>query len=94
MAARGSDLPCIIMAQMMEQLMVSYAHAFDEDSDKEPLSMPATIKMTMRKAGKRTWKELAKERIADTTPRIPLGKCFRPLQQRNATYLGCFAKYR
>ena len=80
MAARGSDLPGVITAQMMEQLMLGYEYAFDSgESEKAPLSMPATIKMTMRKAGKRTWKALAKERIADTTPRIPLGKCFWPL---------------
>jgi uncharacterized protein (DUF2252 family) len=79
MAARGSDLPGVITAQMMEQLMLGYADAFDEESDKVALATPATIKMTMRKAGKRTWKALARERIADTTPRIPLGKCFWPL---------------
>jgi uncharacterized protein (DUF2252 family) len=80
MAARGSDLPGVITAQMMEQLMIGYEHAFDNEESKEaPLPMPATIKMTMRKAGKRTWKALAEERIKDTTPHIPLGKCFWPL---------------
>ena len=34
MAARGSDLPGVITAQMMEQLMLGYADAFDEESDK------------------------------------------------------------
>jgi uncharacterized protein (DUF2252 family) len=80
MAARGSDLPGVITAQMMEQLMLGYEHAFDNgELEKAAPSMPATIKMTMRQAGKRTWKALAKERILDTTPRIPLGKCFWPL---------------
>lgn len=79
MAARGSALPGVITAQMMEQLMLGYAHAFDEGSEKVPLLMPPTIKMTMRKAGKRTWKALARERLADTKPRIPLGKSFWPL---------------
>ena len=33
----------------------------------------------MRRAVKRTWAELAKERIDDTKPTIPLGKSFWPL---------------
>ena len=78
MAARGSDLPGVITARMMEQLMVGYEHAFDEEIDKEPIIIPPSIKMTMRVAGKRTWKKLAEERIADTARRIPLGKCFWP----------------
>lgn len=81
-AARGSDLPGIITAQMMEQLMLGYEHAFDdEEIDKKPIASPASIKVTMRKAGRRTWKKLAEERIADTAPHIPLGKCFWPLSK-------------
>jgi hypothetical protein len=33
----------------------------------------------MRKAVKRTWAQLAKERLEDTKPTIPLGKSFWPL---------------
>lgn len=85
MAARGSDLPGVITARMMEQLMVGYEHAFDEEIDKEPIIIPPSIKMTMRVAGKRTWKKLAEERIADTARRIPLGKCFWPLSPEEET---------
>ena len=33
----------------------------------------------MKAAHKRTWKDLARERIEDTTPTIPLGRTFWPL---------------
>ena len=76
-AVRGSNLPGIITAQMIEQLMVGYEHAFDdEEIDKEPLPVPPSVKMTMRQAAQRTWKNLARERIEGTAPRIPLGKYF------------------
>lgn len=72
MAARSSDLPGVITAQMMEQLMAGYEHAFDsEELDKDLIVIPAAVKMIMRKAGRRTWNSLAKERISDTAPRIP-----------------------
>jgi hypothetical protein len=32
----------------------------------------------MRRAVKRTWAQLGKERIEDTKPKIPLGKSFWP----------------
>lgn len=52
MAARSSALPGVITAQMMEQLMAGYEHAFDsEEIDKDLIAIPAPIKMIMRKAG-------------------------------------------
>ncbi|MEP6604889.1 MAG: DUF2252 family protein [Nitrosospira sp.] len=82
-AARGSDLPGIITAQMMEELMVGYEHAFEDgETDREPPSTPASVKMIMRRAAKRTWKHLARERIEDIAPIIPLGKCFWPISKK------------
>lgn len=82
-AARGSDLPGIITVQMMEELMAGYEHAFEkEEMDIKPLPTPASVKMIMRKAAKRTWKQLARERIEDTDISIPLGKCFWPLSKK------------
>lgn len=88
-AVRSSNLPGIITAQMIEQLMVGYEHAFDdEEINKEPLPAPSSVKMTMREAAKRTWKNLARERIEDTAPRIPLGKYFWPLSQDEEVAIG------
>jgi uncharacterized protein (DUF2252 family) len=73
-AARGSDLPGVMTSRILEQLILGYEAAFGEDAvDAE---RPAAIDLTLKSAVKRTWKSLARERIKDTTPKIPLGKRF------------------
>ena len=78
MAARGSDLPGIITAKMIEQLTEGYEEALAE-RDTRVGKKPECVQVVMRRAVKRTWAELAKERIDDTKPTIPLGKSFWPL---------------
>src|SRR5476651_1292838 len=84
-AARGSDLPGVTTARMLEEMMRGYESAFEDDVDEEPLR-PAQVKAGMRSAVQRTWKNLAQERIEDTPPTIPLGKHFWSLSrsERNA----------
>ncbi|HEV2677353.1 MAG TPA: DUF2252 family protein [Aliidongia sp.] len=77
MAARGSDLPGITTAHMLEQMMEGYEEAFD-DGDATG-SAPDLVKQTLRRAAGRSWKHLADERIEGTEPTIPLGKRFWPL---------------
>ncbi len=45
------------------------------------------MRVALREAHRRTWKKLAKERINDTRPRIPLGRTFWPITkaERSAT---------
>lgn len=74
-AARGSDLPGVATARMLEEMMIGYELAFESNSDEEP-SRPAQVKAGMRSAVQRTWKHLAEERIEDMRPTIPLGKHF------------------
>lgn len=74
-AARGSDLPGVATARMLEEMMQGYEQAFEDDADQEP-PRPAQVKAGMRSAVRRTWKHLAQERIEDTRPTIPLGKHF------------------
>jgi uncharacterized protein (DUF2252 family) len=78
-AARGFDLSGVTTAQMIEQLMDGYQHAFDADED-AAAAMPECIRIVMRKSAKRTWANLACERIEDEKPTIPLGKNFWPLE--------------
>jgi uncharacterized protein (DUF2252 family) len=67
---------------MIEQLMSGYEDCFDENKEKtEGSSRPETIKMTVKEAASRSWKDLAKERIEDPTPRIPLGEKFWPISK-------------
>lgn len=74
-AARGSDLPGVTTARILEEMMQGYEQAFEQDIDQEP-ARPAQVKAGMRTAVRRTWKHLAQERIEDTRPTIPLGKNF------------------
>jgi len=89
-AARGSDLPGVTTARMLEEMMRGYESAFEDDVDEEPLR-PAQVKAGMRSAVQRTWKNLAQERIEDTRPTIPLGKHFWSLSrsERNALKTLC-----
>ena len=77
-AARGSDLPGVTTAHMLEQMMIGYRSALkgpraqnDIQSDR-----PESIRVVMRKANARTWKHLAKERLEDMKPNIPRGERF------------------
>jgi uncharacterized protein (DUF2252 family) len=79
-AARGSDLPGVTTARMIESLVDGYEQAFDPcwDGD-DSQEAPTSVRQVVREANRRTWKQLAKERIKDTSPDIPLGKKFWPL---------------
>jgi uncharacterized protein (DUF2252 family) len=82
-AARGSDLPGVTTARMLESMMEGYesafAHDFDEARDNpEP---PEAVRVALREAHRRTWNKLAKERIKNTRPKIPLGRRFWPITE-------------
>ncbi|QKZ05428.1 DUF2252 domain-containing protein [Pseudomonas eucalypticola] len=85
-AARGSDLPGVVTAKMLEEVMRGYQLAFTDASDEDP-PRPAQVKAGMRSAVQRTWKHLAQERIEDARPTIPLGKHFWPLSRQERTAL-------
>jgi uncharacterized protein (DUF2252 family) len=79
-AARGSDLPGVTTAHMLEQMIKGYesalrspGHALKEDEK------PECVRVVMRRAMRRTWKHLARERLRDVKPKIPLGDRFWPL---------------
>ena len=80
-AARGSALPGVATAHMLEHMMEGYATGLKVQSDgvKVEAPRPECIKVVMKQALGRTWKHLAHERLEDTRPGIPLGKRFWPL---------------
>ncbi len=82
-AARGSDLPGFVTVQMIEKLVEGYEQAFDEADKviKSKIERPQSIQAALKYALSRKWKHLAKERIEDTNPTIPLGKRFWPLSK-------------
>ncbi|HET6552646.1 MAG TPA: DUF2252 family protein [Dyella sp.] len=79
MAARGSDLPGITTANMMEAMLDGYEAAFPDNDDEEP-AMPAAIKLVMKRALRRSWKALANERLTGSELSFPLGTEFWPLK--------------
>jgi uncharacterized protein (DUF2252 family) len=80
-AARGSDLPGVTTAHMLEEMMVGYGLALQGPRKQNVIESdrPDSIKVVMRKAMSRTWKHLSRERLQDLKPRIPLGPRFWPL---------------
>jgi len=79
MAARGSDLPGITTARMLEEIMVGYEKSLAAECRHPRGRRPKRVQVVMRKAIARSWEHLAKERIEGTAPTIPLGKHFWPL---------------
>jgi len=77
-AARGSDLPGVTTAHMIEEMAKGYEHALaDGGGDAESGEpMPGVVRAVVRQALGRKWKHLARERIEDVTPKIPLGDQF------------------
>ena len=82
-AARGSDLPGVTTARMLETMMEGYEMAFGEDSENADFQRqrPESVRVAMRRSMSRSWKHLARERIKDVTPTIPMGKRFWPLHK-------------
>lgn len=77
-AARGSDLPGVITASALEQMVKGYIYALSNPTNhyNDFEKMPQPIRRILRQAVKREWRHLAEERIEDVTPSIPLGKSF------------------
>ena len=86
MAARGSDLPGVTTARMLERMIDGYEAAFAPEAQGETTDasddMPKTVRSVMRHAVSRSWKHLADERIEGVEPVIPLGKRFWPLTRK------------
>ena len=77
-AARGSDLPGVTTARMVEQMMLGYEDALAQPSGntRRTRKAAAPIQILLKKALRRRWKHLADERIDGVSPQIPLGERF------------------
>jgi uncharacterized protein (DUF2252 family) len=80
-AARGSDLPGVTTAHIIEHLTEGYESALGPDEEKEWVDAPAPVISVLKKSLQRRWKQLAEERLVDVTPKIPLGRRFWPLSE-------------
>ena len=79
-AIRGSDLPGVTTALMLEQMMEGYEGAL-ANPGKNPgrSAAPSSVRRVLKRALKRRWHHLAEERIQDVRPQIPMGKRFWPI---------------
>ena len=81
MAARGSDLPGVTTARMMEHLVEGYAQEFDPARKPVPAERPEAVYQALKQAQARSWRHLADERVAGATVNLPLGKRFWPISK-------------
>lgn len=73
-AARGSDLPGVTTARMIEEMVDGYGQALADDDATAP--EPDVVRAVRRRALGRRWKHLAAERLEDVRPMLPMGKKF------------------
>ena len=88
MAARGSDLPGVTTARMLEHLVEGYALEFDTSKKGVPEERPAAVDGALSMAQRRSWRHLAQERVAGDTTVLPLGKRFWPVSATERSAIG------
>jgi len=77
-ASRGSDLPGVTTARILEEIIEGYKSALRKDANTID-DAPKSIQFVMKKSIERSWKHLANERLENQKPTIPLSKKFWPI---------------
>lgn len=81
-AARSSSLPGVTTINMIEALFQGYILALEKGgSADDTCRKPELVRVVMRNALRRSWKQLARDRLYDTKPTIPLGSRFWPVNK-------------
>jgi uncharacterized protein (DUF2252 family) len=83
-ASRGSDLPGVTAAHIMEQVIEGYRAALRQDADAIN-DAPKSIQLVLKKSTARSWKQLANERLENQKPTIPIGSKFWALSKAERT---------
>ncbi len=79
-AARGSNLPGVTTARMLEAMMDGYERAFEPGFDENAeMEQPRSVTLAIRQSRLASWASLARQRLRDPLPNIPLGKRFWPV---------------
>ena len=76
MAARSSDLPGVVTARLVEELMAGYLGAFEDPAKTAATSESAAVRFVVREALRRKWRHLS----VGKKPEFPLGQRFMPLE--------------
>jgi uncharacterized protein (DUF2252 family) len=75
-AARGSDLPGVTTARILEELIAGYQNALSTNFETDKSYRPKAIQRLLAQSTRRRWRHLAEERLDTVKPTIPLGKRF------------------
>jgi hypothetical protein len=86
-AARGSDLPGVASAHIVEAMVDGYSRALDGEESNGKHGAPDVVRAVRKRAHSRKWRHLADERIDGPDPKIPLGKRFWPLEESESAEL-------
>jgi uncharacterized protein (DUF2252 family) len=84
MAARSSNLAGVMTARMVESMMQGYEEALKAHgrARKAPLTDRAVpVQALLKKARRRSWKNLLEERLGAAKPLLPVGRVFWPLME-------------
>ncbi len=87
-AARGSNLPGVTTARMIEQMIEGYEQAVGKRYPLDAAEKPRAVRVVMKRAAERSWRNLADERLEGVSPVIPLGKRFWPLSKEEKRAIG------
>jgi uncharacterized protein (DUF2252 family) len=88
-AARGSNLPGVTTARILEQLVSGYEKALSDDIErgKDKIYRPKRIQVLLEQSVRRRWRQLALERLESVKPVFPVGKKFWALPPEERTAL-------
>jgi len=78
MAARSSDLPGVVTARLIEELMTGYLESFAHPEETAPNTGSAAVRFVVREAMRRKWRDLHRESLGKK-PKFKLGRRFLPL---------------
>lgn len=87
-AARGSNLPGVTTADMIERMVEGYEAGLSAFDGETPVDEPPLIATIKRRALGRKWRHLARERIRDVKPTIPKGEKFWDLDDETRWSIG------
>ena len=86
-AARGSDLPGVATARMIEAMTDGYVAAMADPVEGDAGPEPDAVRSVRRQALGRRWRHLARERLDAVEPVLPLGRKFWALDDRERSGL-------
>ena len=82
MSARGSDLPGVTTAHMLEHMVEGYSAAFAGARGRAGVDRPKIVYTALKEAHARSWKHLAEERLEGRVTKLPHGRRFWPLSKK------------